>query len=209
MRVIATTHAADAATSLISDALSEAISMRGRAVLLVSGGSSPKPVFARLSAMDLEWDKVQIGLVDERVDPKGSNADFVREYLLVGKATQASFVPMKGRDYDPLIPADVCVMGMGTDGHTASWFPGTPDLDVAMDVSTPDPVVAVDTTGAAGNSGFPARLTLTLPAVMASRHILLFIPGKAKRDVFKARKGLPVDALTHSERLTVICEPDA
>jgi 6-phosphogluconolactonase len=207
MRVIETTHAADAATSLIADALITAIAERGRAVLLVSGGSSPKPVFARLSDMDVDWTKVTVGLVDERVDPKGSNANFVKEHLLRGRAAGASFVAMKGGDYSPLIPADMCVMGMGGDGHTASWFPGTKDLDVAMDVSSPDAVVEVDTTGAAGNSGFPERLTLTLPAVMASRDILLFIPGAAKRAVFHARQGLPVDALTHSERLTVICEP--
>ena len=207
MKRIETTHAADAAAALIEGALRDAISAQGRAVLLVSGGSSPKPVFQRLSGMDLDWSKVTVGLVDERVEEAGSNAGFVRENLLQGHAAAATFADMKTDNYRNLVPADMVMMGMGTDGHTASWFPGTPDLACAMDVNSPDVVVEADTGDSAGNSGFRHRLTLTLPAVMSARNILLYIPGAAKRAVFDNRAGLPVDALTHSERLTVICEP--
>ena len=210
MIVLSTQNHVEAATAHITERLREAIDARGRAVLLVSGGSSPRPVFAALSETELDWGRVKVGLVDERVEEAGSNAQFVRDTLLQGRAAGATFVCMKsdGAAYADLVPADVCVMGMGTDGHTASWFPGTPDLARATDPGSEAIVIAADTGDSPGNSGFQHRLTLTLPAVLQSRSLLLYIPGAAKREVFSNREGLPVDLLTQSERLTVITEPD-
>ena len=188
----------------IETALRDALDARGRAVILLSGGSSPRPVHEALSEVDLDWSRVHVGLVDDRVDPAGSNADFVRETLLKNRAAAATFHPMTEGGYADLMPADMCVMGMGTDGHTASWFPETEDLAKAMDPDTDEVVVHIDSESVPGAGEYRHRLTLTLPAVMASRHILLFIPGAKKREVFENRRGLPVDALTASDRLTVI-----
>ena len=207
MKIVETSHAVETATTLIADALREAIDARGQATLMLSGGSSPKPVYRRLSGLDIDWSKVRVGLVDERLDPRGSNAELVRRTLLQGAAAEAAFFPMtveSDEAYRELLPADMCVMGMGTDGHTASWFPDSPDLARATDPGTTDTVIRVDATGCGANSGYPARATLTLPAVLASRHILLLIPGAEKREVFVARDGLPVDMLTVSDRLTTI-----
>ena len=207
MKIVETSHAVETATTLIADALREAIDVRGQATLMLSGGSSPKHVYRRLSGLDIDWSKVRVGLVDERLDPRGSNAELVRRTLLQGAAAEAAFFPMtveSDEAYRELLPADMCVMGMGTDGHTASWFPDSPDLARATDPGTTDTVIRVDATGCGANSGYPARATLTLPAVLASRHILLLIPGAEKREVFEARDGLPVDMLTVSDRLTTI-----
>ena len=197
-------HPVRDAVALIETALRDALGVRDRAVLMLSGGTSPRPVHQALSRIDLDWSRVHVGLVDDRVDPAGSNADFVRETLLRNRAAAATFHPMKEGGYADLMPADMCVMGMGTDGHTASWFPKTADLAKAMDPDTDEIVVAVDSESVPGAGEFRHRLTLTLPAVMQSRHILLFIPGAKKREVFENRSGLPVNTLTASDRLTVI-----
>jgi len=78
------------ASMAIEFALREALSTRGSASLMVSGGSSPKPLYAQLSQSDLDWSKVTVSLVDERwVDPgqAGSNEDFIRENLIQNKAS--------------------------------------------------------------------------------------------------------------------------
>ena len=204
MNHIHSDHPVREAVTRIESALRDALDARGRAVLMLSGGSSPRPVHEALSEVDLDWERVHVGLVDDRVDRAGSNADFVRETLLKNRASAATFHPMKEGGYTDLMPADMCVMGMGSDGHTASWFPETKDLAKAMDVDTDEVVIAVDSGSVPGAGEFRYRLTLTLPAVMQSRHILLFIPGAKKREVFENREGLPVDALTASDRLTVI-----
>ena len=204
MNHIHSDHPVRDAVTHIESALRDALDARGRAVLMLSGGSSPRPVHEALSEVELDWSRVHVGLVDDRVDPAGSNADFVRETLLKNRATAATFHPMKEGGFADLMPADMCVMGMGSDGHTASWFPETKDLAKAMDVDTDEIVVAVDSESVPGAGDYRYRLTLTLPAVMQSRNILLFIPGAKKREVFENREGLPVDALTASDRLTVI-----
>jgi len=120
--------------------LREAIKMRGQASLMVSGGRSPKPLYELLSKIDLDWSKVTISLVDERwVEPGqiGSNEDFIRQTLIQNQAAKANFFGLKTRHdfveagletaetrFENLkLPFDICVMGMGSDAHTASWFP--------------------------------------------------------------------------------------
>ena len=81
----------------VKEALEEAISLRGRAVLAVSGGSTPVAFFKALSKLELAWEQVTIMLVDERMVPASherSNARLVRENLLQNHAANAFFVPM-------------------------------------------------------------------------------------------------------------------
>jgi len=130
------------AVTQIAEAVKTAVAQRGTASLMLSGGSSPRPVYERLSEMDLPWDKVTIGLVDDRWIERGqagSNETFLDETLLKGKAQSAKFIGLKTKDANPAAgieaseaqlsaipqPFDVCVMGMGLDGHTASWFPNS------------------------------------------------------------------------------------
>jgi 6-phosphogluconolactonase len=203
-----------------------AIDARGQASLMVSGGSSPKPLFAALSLTDIDWDKVTVSLVDERwVEPgeAGSNESFIKDNFLQGAAANANFISLKSA-HDSVseglseierrfahIPApfDICVMGMGTDSHTASWFPGAVGREAAMDEANTARFAYVDARGCDGAGEFPDRITLTLSAVMASRDIILFIPGAQKAKVFDVAQmgdeaNAPVGALKSAgEHLTV------
>jgi 6-phosphogluconolactonase len=194
--------AAEAATA-IADVLRQAVETRGHASLMVSGGSSPKPLYERLSKVDLDWSKVTVSLVDERwVDPgqAGSNEDFIRSNLIQNRAASANFFGLKtnhpsvaaglasaeARFEKIQRPFDVCVMGMGSDGHTASWFPNSKGLAEALAKDNADILCAVDADGAPVAGEHPHRITLTLRAVLDSHVVVLFIPGEAKRLVFDA-----------------------
>lgn len=206
-----------AAADYIAQRLRGAIDRSGSARLLVSGGSSPRPVYEQISQMDLAWSRVNVGLVDERwLDPHmdGSNAAFISQTLLQGKASAANFIPMKTAHKSAkaaaatvsdtyrktLQPIDICVMGMGLDGHTASWFPNVADLKTALDIDNPSMACAVDATGCQVAGQHTERMSLTLSAVMASAEIILLITGQAKRDVLdgagaKSVYDAPVKAL--------------
>jgi 6-phosphogluconolactonase len=195
-------HYVTRASSFIEAALKSALDSRGRASLLVSGGSSPKPVYEQLSESNLDWANVTVSLVDERWVPEGadgSNATFIKNTLLQNKAKNARFVPMVNEAKTAAIgapamsevfdaafpdPIDVCVMGMGTDGHTASWFPRSPTLSTALDIDVQASLIWQDATGQAGGSGFNDRITVSLPVVMNSRSTCLLIPGAAKKLVW-------------------------
>lgn len=220
---------ADAA-SAIEAVLRQALNIRGHASLMVSGGSSPKPLYERLSKVNLDWSKVSVSLVDERwVDPghAGSNEDFIRENLIQNEAAAATFFGLKtahasieaglafaeARFKDIDRPFDVCVMGMGSDAHTASWFPNSKGLTEALSLDNQNILCAVDATGAPVAGDHPHRITLTLRAVLDSHSVVLFIPGDAKRAVFdaapnKSLSNAPVQALLRAgQNLHVFASP--
>ena len=189
----------------VADWLKKAIVDKGSAVLAVSGGSTPKPFFASLSKNKLDWSKVTITLVDERQVPEDnprSNARLVRDHLWRNEAAVAEFAPLY---LNPLIGRmrqfDVAILGMGNDGHTASFFPGGDNLTKALDPLGTDAVIAMNAAGA----GEP-RLTFTLPRLLAATHICLHIQGQDKMQVLdKALAGadeleMPVRAVLHSAK---------
>lgn len=214
----------------IEAALRQALETRGQASLMVSGGSSPKPLYERLSQADLDWSKITISLVDERwVDPgeAGSNEDFIRENLVQNYAAKANFFGLKtahtsvdaglssaqARFKTLARPFDVCVMGMGSDAHTASWFPNSKGLEAALALDNSDILCSVDAAGAPVAGDHPHRITLTLRAVLDAHLVILFIPGAAKREVFdtaptKPLFNAPVQALLGAGRnLHVFASP--
>jgi 6-phosphogluconolactonase len=180
----------------VQDVLSQAIATRGRAVLAVSGGSTPISFFRALSHLNLPWEQVTIILVDERMVPaisERSNAKLVRDNLLQNKAESAFFVPMYQGAFDEgdaahqietvmkrakLTEPDFLILGMGSDGHTASFFPGGDHLTDALDPRQSALVLPMHAEGAG-----ETRLTMTLPMILAAKHLALHIEGKDKREV--------------------------
>lgn len=191
----------DLAVQLAADVaggLRYAIKAKGGATLAVSGGTTPGLFFETLSHKDLDWTKVIVTLVDERFVPPSSersNERLVRQKLLRNEARLARFVGLysDATDVDEAArraqagvailgsPLDVVILGMGTDGHTASFFPDAPNLDVLTDIAQKRRVLAVD-----APSGGEPRITLTLPLIVEARHLVLHIEGDAKRQVLDA-----------------------
>lgn len=188
---------ASALAGTIAAQLSDAVEARGSATLAVSGGTTPAVMFAKLSRAEIDWSRVTVALVDERFVPPDSprsNARLVREKLLQDEAGQADFLPL----YSPAPsaeeaasladnalhqltqPFDVVVLGMGNDGHTASFFPDANELDELLDPETQRLVAAVN----APSAGEP-RITLTLPVIASARFIALHIEGAEKAATLK------------------------
>jgi 6-phosphogluconolactonase len=181
--------------------LTNAIAGRGTALLAVSGGTTPARFFAALSSIPIAWDKVIVTLVDERFVPPSSprsNAGLVAANLLQDKAAAAHFVPLyheaasieqaAASDSEALRslpwPLDVVVLGMGADGHTASFFPDADDLAELLDPSSQRIVLPVH----AQSAGEP-RLTLSMARIVAAGFIALHIEGEDKRTAFDGAMG--------------------
>lgn len=166
----------------VAEILQIAVVDRGQALLAVSGGTTPKPFFQALSAIDINWSKVQITLVDERQVPEDSprsNAKLVKESLLQDKAAAARFVPLfQNLSASELADFDIAILGMGSDGHTASFFPEGDNLAAALDVNGKIPILEMNAPAA----GEP-RLTFTLPKLLAAQHLFLHIQGQDKMEV--------------------------
>ena len=204
----------DAAARAIAVELSSAITNRGTATLVATGGRSPGPIYDRLSAADLDWPRVTITLSDDRcVDENhpDSNAGLVRSRLLTGPAAQARFLPLwptpEPADRQALMPFDVVMLGMGEDGHIASLIPGDPGLEDAL--TTAD--LLRDVPEGLGKPPL-ARITLTLSAILSARAIFLLIAGEAKREVLAraaAGEDLPVGRLIAQagQRLRIFWTP--
>jgi 6-phosphogluconolactonase len=181
----------------VSAALRRDLQQHRRARLLVSGGKTPAPVFRALSKAPLDWDRVDVALVDERwlrPDDPDSNAHLVREYLLQSHAAAARFETLTrpGRSIEAAVadanlharhPPGIILLGMGDDGHVASLFPRMHGLDEALE--SPNAYVATDATGCPGASPWPRRISLTPTGLMPAHTRLLLLRGQSKRAVFE------------------------
>ncbi len=189
----------------VGDTLSRIVAIEGAATLAVSGGATPQLFFEHLSRADIAWSKIVVTLVDERqVDEQSprSNARLVKAHLMQNKAAHARFVPFyQNEEAASLLFPDVVVLGMGIDGHTASFFPGADHLDEVLDPTNTQGVVAITAPGA----GEP-RLTFTFARLIAAASIYLHIEGAEKRRVLEqAQSGndcaaMPVRAVLRSAK---------
>lgn len=185
--------AAEVLARRVAADLAAVIGRRGHAVLAVSGGRSPVPFLQALSAEVLDWSRVCVTLVDERVvapDHADSNAALVREHLLQGGAADAVFRPLVSvaANVDAELAQaaaqwqtpDVVVLGMGDDGHTASLFPDAANLAEGLDPANPAALLAVVPPEAPHT-----RISMTLAEILRSGKLYLAIAGDNKRRVLE------------------------
>jgi 6-phosphogluconolactonase len=209
---------ADALAHSVTAQLATAIDERGHATIAVSGGSTPKVFFAIMARAKLDWSKVTITLVDERwvpADNERSNAGMVANLLLKQNAEAATFVPLYQDAPTPdaviddvaaridalKLPFDVVLLGMGPDGHTASFFPGGNNLAKAIDPDGDATVISME----APDAGEP-RITLTLPRVLDTRALYLHFEGADKHAVFEKALGgddFPIGSVLRQHRTPV------
>lgn len=179
--------------------IERALADRRRALIVVPGGSTPAPALAALAKFKLDWAKVTILPGDERLAAAGSpllNGAAIAKAFAGTAATvvqlwaggEAADYKQAGREADARIadlpwPPDLVWLGMGGDGHTASIFPG-PDLKIALDAPVARRVVGALPDPLPPEAPVP-RITLTRPAILSARALLMTISGDAKREVLE------------------------
>ncbi len=168
------------------------------ASLAVPGGTTPGPIFDALSAADLDWSRVHVVLTDERrvpADHPRSNERLVRERLLTGRASVAQFIRLVAEDdgdwpavrakLSEELPISILLLGMGADMHTASLFPGSPELPDALASDAP-PIMALTPPG----DDLEPRLSLTAPVLKGAMSTHVVITGTEKRAALEAARKL-------------------
>lgn len=193
---------------------------KNKACLAVSGGKTPLPFFQYLSQQELDWTKVTVILVDERwlpTDHEDSNEKLVRDHLIKNNAKQAYFLGLKNSAEFPsegimdcetqlrtqVEHVDIVVLGMGGDGHTASWFSGSAQLPALIASDTSAWCLPVE------DDFLPLpRMSLTWRLLKRAEKIYLHFTGSEKNNVFKhACEGnndsWPVSHVLHQDGINI------
>ena len=213
--------------SILEDALAQEIATEIRkqldqgehAKLLLSGGSTPVNLYAKLSHFDLDWSNVIVGLVDERYvssDDKDSNERLIKSSLLQNKASKANFIGMvfdtlnsdenlkqATKENKPFYDESTCViLGMGTDAHTASLFPGdTSSLVGLKQGSHQEPLVCTISPNEPKQ-----RISFTIDSLLNTKRLFLYFTGTEKMDLFAEAKKLhepsqfPISSFIHQQQ---------
>lgn len=179
--------------------------------IALAGGTTPGPVYTALSSRALPWSRIAVTLTDERWRhrrEKGSNERMVRSTLLRRRAAQSRFVSLKSPHPTPqgavgqidrrlasVTPFDICVLGMGADGHIASLFPDADGLETAMKPSRRRAAAIY----AAQADGSPHRISLTLEEICRSAEIFLILTGHDKLRVLQ-------NAMTQTASLSALSQ---
>lgn len=195
------------ATGHVAAAAAESVRARGRFAVALAGGSTPRPLYERLSAQQatdgIDWPRVEVFWSDERCVPPDddrSNYGAARAALLERvPLTPERIHRMRGEDSDADRAAaeyervlrwslgggstrpprlDLVLLGLGREGHTASLFPGSPALDTAR------LVCAVRHAG--DSPPYVDRLTLTPAVINAARAVVFLVAGREKADALRA-----------------------
>ncbi len=209
--------ASEAAAARMVELLAKRLEHQTRASLVVSGGTTPIECFAALAETELDWDRVDVLLSDERwvpSDHEDSNERTVRETLLTANAAAATLTPVFADDITPdercdelqdplpVLPFSCVLVGMGVDGHFASLFPGADTLDAGLDVESGRLYLPVVTAA----SSHP-RVSMSLAGISRSDEVALLMFGEDKLETFNKAKelanGYPVSRLLRQKRAPV------
>ncbi len=192
---------AETAAGRIAAALHACIARGGAAGFALTGGSTAAPVYERLAArqdVSFGWNAVTFYFGDERAvapDHPDSNYRLAHETLfsrlpiapgrIHRMEAERDDLEQAARDYERVLPAslDLLLLGMGSDGHIASLFPGNPALRERWHRVAP----------VFGGEPRMARLTITPPVIRQAARIILIGAGRSKREaVARALQG-PLD----------------
>lgn len=200
---------ADRVADLVQAELARGIGSDGHAECAVSGGSTPEALYRTLVRRDVPWGKVGLTLVDERWTPPDhprSNETFVRRSFEGApiRALRGLYRPaptpadalaqVEASLADIGKPFDVVILGIGPDGHSASWFPHAHGLSTAL--ASKAMVATVRAIRSDVTQDEVDRMTLTVSAVASARRIVLLLAGMDKRAAFEAARGEgPVEAM--------------
>jgi 6-phosphogluconolactonase len=198
---------------LVETATAEFVKAAPR-VLALAGGTTPQPVYERLASIEYPWSEVDVLFTDERCVPPDhpdSNVGMVERALLSrldppprvhgmpGETCEADAHEVALRQTFGALRLDLAVLGLGTDGHTASLFPGDPVLEERLRwvarVTRPD----------------HPRITLTLPVLSSARLAMFLVAGAEKREAVArlvAGEDIPA-ARVAAERVLVLADPEA
>jgi 6-phosphogluconolactonase len=204
----------DRSLALTVEKLEAAIATRNQATIALSGGSTPKPLYEKLAAQNLPWEKIHIFWGDERyvpADHPDSNYRMARLAWLDKVPLPAENIhPMPTDERDPAIAAqkheqdlqkffqiepgaiphfDVVLLGIGDDAHTASLFPHTDALQVS------DRLITV------GNKDGNPRITFTVPLINEARSVIFMVSGANKKPALSQIFAESADSNTYPTRL--------
>lgn len=209
----------------IAGLLRTSIEKNGFASLIVSGGSTPIGLFKALSAIALPWESIVVSLADERwVDTTddASNEKLVKTHLLQNFAADAKFISLKSStaatvndaikscssEMSSILPADIVILGMGTDGHTASIFPCSKQMDEALCMDTDEFYISVEPTAAPHT-----RISLRLPSIVSAKHVFLHITGNEKKQILESALAdtssieLPIKTVVNHAEVELVWAP--
>jgi 6-phosphogluconolactonase len=171
----------------------------GDVSILLSGGSTPLPLYHALASAPLPWTHIHPALVDERwVDPgdTASNEAAIKSAFKDNQSALSNFLGMYkpavtaaeaastcSDHYRRLPPPVFCLLGMGNDAHTASLFPGAEGLAAAF--ASMQWCAAIEAIPSAVTGANTTRMTLTPWGILQARHLILLFTGEAKRSVYE------------------------